>query len=137
MKFLEDEKVFKFTGDVPRILEMCGFHIRVFEPEWLMEGYDWLVTIQHRNDDPGSTVILPLAKDDEKGRDFLFGQLLATQKHLLEVLGFMMGMVVSHDQPYIEEVRVRKEQAIMDQRFDRAADLRDLERKVVRAQSLA
>lgn len=130
---LKNEQRFRFVGPEWDLIELCGFHVRAMKPEWLADEYDVLVTIQHHYEDEGSTVILPLSSSDGKAISWLAGHLLATQRDKLYGLystGF--ASATCHDEPYIEHLRIAKESAIVGQRWEAAAALRDIERKVMR-----
>jgi hypothetical protein len=128
---LSEEKQYKFTGSLFwDLIELCGFYVRAYKPPWLDKNYDILVAIKHYYEDPGSTVLL-LMNTDTESLDWLAAELLRTQQDKLYALFVLCG-TPCHDEPYIETIRIAKEAAIVTQRFDEAADLRDIERKLQR-----
>lgn len=158
IKALANETEYRFSGMEAAVLSLCGFHIRATKPAWLDSAYDCLVTVQHYSEDEGTTVLLPMNLEDHEAWEFLWGHLLSTQERKLYVLGRVLPWVGGcHEpgvrcdpfqeafdergpklrprkttSPEIEELRKLKEIAIDEQRFDEAADLRDLERTLLR-----
>lgn len=130
---LKDERRYSIpAGFMDTLLKLLGFHISFYRPEWLGEECEWLLTVQHVDDD--STVLIPI-RDFYDDFDKVLGTLLETQTHKMPVMyALMASMGGSHEEGVTELdlIRQRKEAAIMAQDFDLAADLRDLERGYLR-----
>jgi hypothetical protein len=115
------------------LLRTLGYDIQVKDgTKFLAEPWTHLVVIRHSSDEYGAIMIMPVVGDSEDDWSTVMSSLLRVVPDELQALGILMSFGVCHDEPYIETIRIAKEAAIMDQRFDEAADLRDIERKLQR-----
>lgn len=133
---LANEKAYAISGFWGTLLELCGFHIRIYKPTWLAPEYPWLVAVQHHYEDEGSTVLIPLNPEDEVAYGTLINLLLQSQAPKLPVVGMMLASVGGSHEAGVTEldmIRQRKESAIIAGEWETAADLRDQERAYVRS----
>jgi hypothetical protein len=129
---LNGEKPFRLSGFIGGVLELCGFTVRFYRPPWLDAKYEWLMTIQHTDDE--STVLAPI-EDDCGDLDQMISMLLETQSHKLPIIGMLLASSSGSHEPGVTElelIRQLKEAAIENYDWERAADLRDRERKLQR-----
>ena len=132
---LESEQAYTISGFWGLLLELCGFHVRIYKPAWMMPEYPWLVAVQHRYEDEGSTVLIPLDPEDEHAYGTLINLLLQTQAPKLPVIGQMLMCVGGSHEAGVTEldmIRQRKESAIIAGEWETAASLRDQERAYIR-----
>lgn len=120
--------------DKAKLAELCGFDVQIKEAsDFLLPPYRYLVIVRHASDHFRKVLITPVAEYDS-GIESIYDAVLDQVPEMIEFVGLAMqlGGTPCHDEPYIETIRIAKEASIMAQRFDDAAYLRDIERKLQR-----
>lgn len=115
------------------LLRSLGYDVQVKDgKKFMVDPYTHLVIVRHSSDKYGAIMIMPVVGDSEEDWSNIMTALLDAVPADVAAMGILLGWFGGyHEHDELIEIRKRKEQAIMDQEFDLAADLRDQERKLM------
>lgn len=122
------------SGSDLTLLRCVGYDVQIKEcSAFLAEPWTHLLIVRHSSDNYGAIMVTPVVGDSEDDWSQFMSALLDAVPDDLAALGSLVNWIGGYHEPdELIEIRQRKEKAIMDQKFDLAADLRDRERKLMR-----
>lgn len=116
------------------LLRCLGYDVQIKDCQSFMAPpWTHLLVVRHSSDNYQSIMLTPVVGDSDEDWTQFMVALLASVPDDLAAMGMLCCWFGGYHEPDLQsDIRQRKEDAIVNQRFDFAADLRDLERKLQR-----